>query len=387
LEIFFHAQPQLVERSAIALGFFDGVHPGHQVVIKKAVEESRRLGVRAGVVTFRDHPRGLIRGASPLLLTVIEQRLDLFASLGVEVALVLTFSEELCQLSPGEYVEQVLVESMGAKSISVGHNHHFGRDREGNAELLSQFGQKRDFVVHAAPMIYVENLEVSSSRIRKMIQSKDLELANKLLSRPFALRGEVVQGAQRGRVLGFPTANLLPASNQLVPPVGVYVGTVKLIGSKAGGIIGAEDGAEDGLEGCAEDGLEGCAEDGVEGCAEDGVEGCAQDGLEGCAGTVYLPAVINIGYRPTFAKSQADLRKNQADLRKNQEGNEDEKAITIEAHLLDFQGDLYGRQVEIGFLKFLRDEQKFDGLAALTNQITQDCQVARCYLKECLAKS
>jgi riboflavin kinase/FMN adenylyltransferase len=248
---------------------------------------------------------------------VIEQRLDLFASLGVEVALVLTFSEELCRLTPGEYVEEVLVETMGARSISVGYNHHFGRDREGDAQLLREFGQKRDFVVHAAPMVYVENLEVSSSRIRELINNKDLELANKLLSRPFTLRGEVVQGAKRGRVLGFPTANLLPAFNQLVPPVGVYVGTANILGSKQ-----------------------------------------AQ------------PAVINIGYRPTFAGGSAD---------------EAQKTVTIEAHLLDFQGDLYGQVVEIGFLKFLRDEQKFDGLEALTNQIAQDCQVARCYLKECLA--
>jgi len=316
LEIFFEPHPHLVERSAIALGFFDGVHPGHQVVIKKAVDEAKRLGVQAGVVTFRDHPRGLIRGRSPLLLTVIEQRLELFAGLGVDVALVLTFSEELCRLSPSQYVEQILVEAMGAKSISVGHNHHFGRDREGNAELLTKFGQDSDFSVHAAPMVFVENLEVSSSRIRELVNNKDMELANKLLSRPFTLRGEVVAGARRGRTLGFPTANVLPAFNQLVPPVGVYAGTVKIAGI---------------------------------------------DGLE--------PAVINIGYRPTFTDGQA---------------NEADKTITIEAHLLDYQGDLYGKFVEVAFHKFLRDEQKFDGLEALTNQITQDCQVARCYLKECL---
>ncbi len=262
MEIFFEAKPQLVERSAIALGFFDGVHPGHQVVIRKAVEEARRLGVKAGVVTFRDHPRGLIRGASPLLLTVIEQRLDLFAGLGVEVALVLTFSEELCRLSPLQYVEEVLVGAMGARSISVGHNHHFGRDREGNAQLLQQFGQKRDFIVHVAPMVYVENIEVSSSRIRKLIESKDMELANKLLSRPFTLRGEVVQGAKRGRVLGFPTANLMPAFNQLVPPTGVYAGTVQIAGHAR---------------------------------------------LE--------QAVINIGYRPTFCRRQGRRRCNSSHYR------------------------------------------------------------------------
>ncbi|MBS2009032.1 MAG: bifunctional riboflavin kinase/FAD synthetase [Cyanobacteria bacterium SZAS TMP-1] len=317
MEIFFQSKPGLVERSAVALGFFDGVHPGHQVVLKKAVEEARRLGCKAGVVTFRDHPRGLIRGKSPLLLTVIEQRLDLFESMGLDVALVLTFSEELCRLSPHEYVDDVLVGAMGAKSISVGHNHHFGRDREGNADLLRQFGQERDFVVHAAPMVYVENLEVSSSRIRQLIEAKDMELANTLLSRPFTVRGEVVQGARRGRMLGFPTANLLPAFNQLLPPVGVYAGTAR---------------------------------------------------IDGPSGPRFQPAVINIGFRPTFNASEGE-----------------EKTATIEAHLLDFKGDLYGQTVEIGFLKFLRDEQKFDGLEALTNQIAQDCQVARCYLDQCLA--
>jgi riboflavin kinase / FMN adenylyltransferase len=321
LEIFFEPHASLVDSSAIALGFFDGVHPGHQVVIKKAVEEARRLGVKAGVVTFRDHPRGLIQGKPPLLLTVIEQRLELFAALGVDVALVLTFSEELCRLSPQEYVEKMLVETMGAKSISVGHNHHFGRDREGNADLLTQFGEKRDFVVHAAPMVYVNGHEVSSSRIRKAINAKEIELANELLSRPYCLRGQVVHGAERGRKLGFPTANILPAFNQLVPPVGVYAGRVKL---EQSGPSAAD---------------------------------------RGSASDRYMPAVINIGYRPTF-------------------NNPQETAVTIEAHLLDFQGDLYERVLEVEFLKFLRDEQKFDGLPALIAQIELDCLTARAFLLE-----
>ena len=314
MDIFFEPRPSLVESSAIALGFFDGVHPGHQVVIKKAVAEANRLGVKSGVVTFRDHPRGLIQGKSPLLLTVIEQRLDLFASLGVELALVLTFSEELCKLSPRQYVESVLVESMGARSISVGHNHHFGRDREGNAGLLTQFGSQQGFVVHAASMVLVDGLEVSSSRIRKLINSKDLELANTLLSRPYALRGLVVHGAERGRKLGFPTANVLPADNQLVPPVGVYAGHAVL----------KRNGGE----------------------------------------RESFAAVVNVGYRPTFTA----------------EGVEGEKTATIEAHLLDFQGDLYDQVVEIQFHKFLRDEQKFDGLPSLIKQIGEDISVARAYL-------
>ena len=308
MQIHFVPKPRLVERSAIALGFFDGVHPGHQVVIGKAVSEAKSLGATAGVVTFADHPRGLTRGQAPLLLTTIEQRLELFRSLGIELALVLTFSEELCKLSPAEYVQDVLIDCMGAKSISVGHNHHFGRDREGNAELLRQMGEECNFVVHAADMVYVQGLEVSSSRIRDLILNKDMELANQLLGRSYSLRGTVVGGEKRGRQLGFPTANVDIAFNQLVPPTGVYVGSTRLI-----------------------------------------------DGRE-------QASVINIGYRPTFNAS-----------------GEQEKKLTIESHLLDFEGDLYGQTVEVSLFKHLRDEQKFVDLSALTNQIATDCQIARCY--------
>lgn len=312
MDIYYDPKPGLSSRSAIALGFFDGVHPGHQVVIKKAVSEAGRLNARSGVVTFKDHPRSLTRGQSPLLLTTIDQRLDLFAELGVDMALVLTFSEELCRLSPIEYVQTVLVESLAAKSISVGHNHHFGRDAEGNAELLRQLGAepRRDFVVNVAEMVSVDGQEVSSTRIRELITGKDLELAATLLSRPFTLRGRVVTGDKRGRQIGFPTANLEIAANHFIAPVGVYVARAVLAGDQA----------------------------------------------SGCQGR---PAVVNIGRRPTF---------------------DGQSEIKVEAHVLDFDGDLYDTVVDVQLLKYVRDEKKFDGVKALIDQIAVDCQVARCYL-------
>lgn len=311
MDIYFEPKPGLAERSAIALGFFDGVHPGHQVVIKKAVAEAQRLNARCGVVTFKDHPRSLTRGQSPLLLTTIDQRLDLFAGLGVDMALVLTFSEELCRLSPIEYVQTVLVESLGAKSISVGHNHHFGRDREGNAELLRKLGTEHHYVVNVAEMVSVDGLEVSSTRIRELIAGRDLELAATLLSRPFTLRGQVVAGDRRGRQIGFPTANLQVTANHFIAPVGVYVAKVVL------GQGGSEPGSVHG-------------------------------------------AVVNIGYRPTFDGAQQEAR--------------------VEAHLLDFEGDIYNQVIDVQLLKYVRDEQKFDGVDSLINQIAADCQMARCYL-------
>ncbi len=314
METFFEAQPGLIRDSSIALGFFDGVHPGHQVVIGKALEEARQLGVPCGVVTFKDHPRTLTRGKSPLLLTVIDQRLNLFASMGVDFALALNFTEELCKLSPFEYVESILVGSLGARSISVGPNHHFGRDREGDAQLLTKMGTDLQFVVHVAEMVTVGGIEVSSSKIRELIQAGEMDGATRLLSRPFGLMGKVVEGDKRGRTLGFPTCNLELYEFQVVPRRGVYAGMTSL-----------------------------------------------SDGRS-------IPSVINIGLQPTFNRDRA-------------EGEEPEtKDLRVEAHLLDFTGDLYGQVIEIKFHKYLRGEKRFDGPESLKAQIAADIETSRSLL-------
>jgi riboflavin kinase/FMN adenylyltransferase len=228
LKTFYEATAGLVQNSAMALGFFDGVHVGHQAVISTAVSEAKKRGLIAAVVTFKDHPRTLIQGAPPLVLTSIDDRLILLEELGIEVVLALSFTEELCRLTPRQYVQNILVDSMGAKLISVGHNHHFGRDREGNPELLARLGEEMDFAVKVAPPVFLEGIEVSSSRIRQAIFEGDMELANKFLSRPYAISAFVVKGASRGRSIGFPTANLAIEEFQVVPKSGVYIGTVHL---------------------------------------------------------------------------------------------------------------------------------------------------------------
>jgi riboflavin kinase/FMN adenylyltransferase len=301
LETFYEAKPGLLKSSAIALGFFDGVHPGHKVVISRAVEEAKKLGAVPAVVTFKDHPRLLTRGASPLLLTVIEQRLELFAELGVEATLALSFTEDLCRLTPKEYVRSVLIEAMGAKAISVGHNHHFGRDREGTPSLLKEFGQSMGFTVHVAPMVNIEEAEISSSRVRELITEGDVVTAERLLTHPFAMYGEVIQGEGRGRKLGFPTANMKLYEYQCIPKVGVYMGRARL-----------EDGRA-------------------------------------------FTCVINVGYRPTFNKTE----------------------LLVEVHILDFEEFIYGQKLNVEFLHYLRSEQKFDGIEALKKQIDLDCKTAR----------
>jgi len=312
LETFYEATPNLLERSAIALGFFDGVHPGHQVVIGKAVAEAKAMGITPAAVTFKDHPRALTRGQAPLLLTDIDERLQYFADLGVEAALVLSFTEDLCRLSPREYVENMLVRAMGAKAISVGYNHHFGKDREGDPALLSVLGKEFDFAVFVAPMVFVEELEVSSTRIREHVGNCQMDLAKQLLSRPYAVIGEVVRGEGRGRKIGFPTANIAHHPFKMLPGRGVYAGFARLEDERV------------------------------------------------------LPCVVNIGYKPTFKDKVA--------------GQTTTEDMTVEVHILDFDEDLYGKRLDVRFLKHLRAEMKFAGVDALIAQITADCAVARDYL-------
>jgi riboflavin kinase/FMN adenylyltransferase len=228
LDTFYEIKPGLLDKSALALGFFDGVHPGHQVVIRRAVEEAQRLGARSGIVTFKEHPRALTLGKSPPLLTTLEQRLELFSALGVQSALVLSFTEELCRLDPEDYVRQVLLDALGAKSLSVGFNHRFGRNRVGTPQLLAELGDKFDYVVHVAPEVIIGGSEVSSSRIRDAVLGGQAELAHEFLSRPYALCGKVVRGEGRGHKIGFPTANIEVDKDLVLPKLGVYAGRAVL---------------------------------------------------------------------------------------------------------------------------------------------------------------
>jgi riboflavin kinase/FMN adenylyltransferase len=307
LDTFYEIKPNLLKKSALALGFFDGVHPGHQVVIQQAVEQARAIGAVPAVVTFREHPRSLTLGKSPPLLTLIEQRLELFEQLGIEAALVLSFTEALCRLDPEDYVKAVLVECLGARSISIGFNHRFGRNRSGDAELLRQLGLRYDFSVSVAGEVIVDGAPVSSSRIREAIQNGDIEESTKLLSRLYAIQGQVEHGDGRGHQIGFPTANLSIPEEQVMPVTGVYACYVRLV-----------------------------------------------DGTR-------LPSVVNIGNRPTFG---------------------DDKPLTTEVHLLDFDGDLYGERLQLEFVLYIRPERKFSGIDELKAQIALDCERARQFFKK-----
>jgi riboflavin kinase / FMN adenylyltransferase len=302
MDTYHEIKPGLLGSSAVALGFFDGVHPGHQAVIGAAVAEARRLGIPSAVATFRDHPRLVISGSAPKLLTVFEQRLELFEQLGVDATLAMSFTPDISHLSPQEYVRNVLIGALGAKAVSIGYNHHFGRNREGTPALLRKLGEENGFGVFVAPEVFVDGIEVSSSRIREALNGGDVAMAAKLLTRPYAVLGDVVRGQGRGKGIGFPTANLNVSEQQLLPARGVYAGIVR-----------------------------------------------TKDGHR-------LPAVVNIGFRPTVANDQI---------------------LTTEVHILDFDRDIYGEQLVLEFWQYLRAEAKFDNIDALKNQIGADCCNAR----------
>jgi riboflavin kinase/FMN adenylyltransferase len=298
MQIVTKIEPEIVESSSVAVGFFDGVHKGHQAVISTAVSDAKRLGVKACVLTFKEHPRLIVEGKSPKLLTNFQQRMQCFEQLGVELTLALPFSHEISSLSANDYVQQIFIEALGVKSVSIGYNHHFAHNREGTPALLEELGKKFNFQVHVTQKVYVDGVEVSSSAIRGALKEGNLKLAAKLLGRPYAIAGQVVAGLGRGHSMtGFPTANLKVSEDQLIPLEGVYAGMTKLKGKR------------------------------------------------------YMCAV-NIGCRPTITH---DIQP------------------TVEAHILNFDEDIYGTEIELELWDYLRPEQKFDGIEALIEQIGKDC--------------
>ncbi len=305
LKVFTNPTPNIVAKSAIALGFFDGVHKGHQSVIASAVNYAKANNITSGVVTFKDHPRALTTFKQPLLLTTLDQRLKQFEHLGVEIVLVLTFTPELCNLSAKDYVKNILKGSMGARYISVGQNHHFGKDRQGDCVLLQSMAKENLFALHICPILTVDNFAVSSTVIRENLALGNVEIVNKLIGRGFCLTGTVISGHQRGRTIGYPTANIQVTEFQSIPANGVYAGLAKINNQE-------------------------------------------------------YKAVINIGIRPTFNNTHI-------------------ANPLIEAHILDFNQDIYNQEIEISFLNYVRPEQKFNSVEALIAQITKDCNFVKAH--------
>jgi riboflavin kinase/FMN adenylyltransferase len=288
------------DRSVLTVGTFDGVHRGHQAILRFLRARAAERDGLATVVSFDPHPRTVVHDADVPLLTTVAERGDLLAAHGVDRFVVLPFTANFARLGPVAYVEDILVRRIGLQAIAVGYDHRFGRRREGDRALLERLGRAHDFAVDVIPAQEDEAEVISSSAVRDALDGGDVRRAARLLGRPYRLAGTVGRGEQRGRTLGFPTANLeLPDARKLVPQRGVYAVRVHLPAAHGGGTA---------------------------------------------------PGMLNIGRRPTF-------------------GGMD---VTVEVHLIDFDGDLYDARLEVAFVQRLRDEQRFDGPDALAAQLSAD---------------
>ncbi len=300
------------ERTVVTIGAYDGVHLGHQAVIAHVRTLANKLGARSAVVTFDQHPASVVRPESaPLLLTGPYEKMDLLESTGVDAVVIVPFDEQQAAETPESFVDRVLVDCLATQVVVVGEDFHFGRGRDGNVDLLRKLGTEHDFGVEPLELLArVDGVDepVSSTAIRRALAGGDITRANAMLGRPFEARGQVVTGDQRGRLLGFPTANVEVPNAFALPADGVYAGW-----------------------------------------------------YERPDGTTY-PCAINLGRRPTFYE-HAD-------------------SSLLEAHLLDFDDDLYGEPARVRFGGFLRSERKFDGIEALKAQLDLDVEHARSMLAE-----
>ncbi len=288
----------------LAIGVFDGVHLGHRAVLERALSERRARGGSAVAVTFDPHPTRILRPErAPHLLTSTLHKLRLIRAIGIEHVLILPFTREFADTSPAQFI-RTLASSCELREICVGHEWCFGKDRAGNLALMAELGEQLGFDEVGVPAVTVDGEAVSSTVIRRSIESGDLVKAARFLGRPYAILGTVVRGQQLGRKLGFPTANLA-AHNEQFPPNGVYEVWAQWIETSDRRWKG----------------------------------------------------VANIGVRPTLENGAGER--------------------LLEVHLLDFEGDLYGQDLEVTFVRFLRAEQKFSSLDALREQIGKDVVSAR----------
>jgi riboflavin kinase/FMN adenylyltransferase len=282
--------------TAVTIGAYDGVHKGHQFVIGHLRRLAADGGLATVVLTFDRHPATVVRPESaPKLLTDLDQKLEILAGTGVDHTAVLRFDEARSQEEPEDFVRKVLVGALGARVVVVGEDFHFGRRRRGNVDLLREMGAALGFEVTHVPLLG----GTSSTAVRRLLEAGDVAGAADLLGRPHEVRGVVEKGDQRGRELGYPTANVAVPAEILLPTPGIYAGWYG--GDHA--------------------------------------------------------AAISVGHRPTFHGGGAP--------------------VVLEAYLLDFSGDLYGQEARVSFVSRLRDEERYESVDALLEQMARDVEATR----------
>lgn len=286
----------------VALGNFDGVHIGHQYLLNEMVKYARKkTKMIPAVFLFHPHPQKVLNpDRVPKVLLDLERKVNLLEALGVGVVFITPFNQGMASLDPEIFIKEILVNKLRVAGIYVGFNYRFGRGAIGTPELLIYYGKKFNFSVTIIPPITVQGIPVSSTTIRDALEEGNIPWARQLLGYWPLIRGVIIRGNQRGRIFGFPTANVGVFSDLIIPRSGVYAGRAFLEGKD-------------------------------------------------------YAAVLNVGYRPTFGETEEKL---------------------IEVHLMGYQDFAYGKAIEVELYQRLRDEQKFENVQQLIQQIKKDVQKA-----------
>ena len=222
---------EIARPTVLTLGVFDGLHLGHQLIVSRVVERARAVGAVPTVVTFDPHPRAVLHPESaPPLLQTFDQKVEAFGVLGIEQAIVVRFTREFAEVRAEEFLKDVVHERLQAREVYLGRGFAFGRGREGDITLLRRVSRELGFHADEVPEVRLRGQRISSSRIRELLAAGRVNLARRMLGRPYGVEGRVVRGAERGRTIGFPTANLRP-DNRVIPRVGVYVTATLIEGS------------------------------------------------------------------------------------------------------------------------------------------------------------
>lgn len=293
--------PADLAASVATIGFFDGVHRGHQFLVSHVVQTAREEGRQSMIITFDHHPREVLHADyQPRLLTSLQEKLYLLERTGVDVVCVLHFDAALSQLSAHDFMHDLLLQKLHVAKLFIGYDHRFGHHRaEGFADYVA-YGREMGMEVVQNPVFELEGVNVSSTVCRRHVAAGEMEAATSCLGHPYVIGGQVVAGFQMGRKIGFPTANIrLADARRLLPAPGVYAVRVKIVGE-----------------------------------------------------TTWRLGMMNIGTRPTF-------------------GGEE---MSLEVHIFEFSGDLYGRQVDVAFLRRVREERRFGSAEALAAQLGKDKQ-------------
>ena len=290
------------KKSIVTIGTFDGVHIGHQKIMEQLVAGAQQKNANSVLLTFFPHPRMVLQKDNSLkLINTIAEKIKILEKTGLDYLIIHPFDKEFSRLTAFDFVRTILVNHLNTSELVIGYDHRFGKNREGNFEQLQEYGHMYDFKVTEIPAQDINQISVSSTKIRNAISKAEIEKANEYLGYPFSLEGTVVSGEKLGNTIGYPTANIaLLESYKLTPKTGAY-----LIRSLING------------------------------------------------NTVY--GMMNIGNRPTVNGAQE----------------------TIEVHFFDLDEDLYGQELTIELLTFLREEQKFNSLEALKKQLFLDKEKSR----------